>query len=306
MCKRSDRAGGTVYRGMYPVTSFGVCVRREVGGEARYLVVQRRDSMAYAEFVRGRYDIEDEEYVMKLVDGMTVAERGQLRSAAGQSGGGDMLWGGSAPRCGRNAYRAGRRSFDALMATRPGAVMRYIDNTAGRDAPEWGLPKGRKAFCSESGIECALRELREETGIDGGQLALLGNGAVREFVGGNRLFYRHVFYNADLVDQDATLRLDSGEISDARWLTVDEIESLAPELVAVIETIRRSPGGGLRPGLVHKDRGRSGIEPGHLGRLGRLGVAHLPAHNPPVYYNRRSGSNHLALQAAPPPYRLNR
>ena len=68
------------------------------------------------------------------------------------------------------------------------------------DEPDWGFPKGRrKRYYSESDIDCAIREFKEETGIDQSQYTLLRKVKPIEetFEGSNGVTYKHVYYLAE-------------------------------------------------------------------------------------------------------------
>lgn len=87
-----------------PISSFGVICYRLAqtgsgGGDDRggggsvprpeYLMVQRKDSLSYVEFIRGKYNVQNRGYIMRLLTNMTQAERAQLASSSF-----DSLWHG--------------------------------------------------------------------------------------------------------------------------------------------------------------------------------------------------------------------
>lgn len=85
----------------------------------------------------------------------------------------------------------------------------------GRKTGIWSFPKGHWRR-GESGITCALRELKEETGL--------------ELPAGESLHYRklavgHYFFYE--VDEELPISPeDSNEILDARWVPLEELDSL--------------------------------------------------------------------------------
>lgn len=81
--------GGTghVYRICHhPITSFGViCYRWSYDAHNRaylpqYLMVRRKDSLCYVEFIRGKYSLHNKEYIVKLFQNMTPDEREHIRT----------------------------------------------------------------------------------------------------------------------------------------------------------------------------------------------------------------------------------
>ena len=45
-----------------------------------FLLIQRKDSIAYVEFIRGKYNVYEEDYICKLLRGMTQKEQQQIIS----------------------------------------------------------------------------------------------------------------------------------------------------------------------------------------------------------------------------------
>ena len=41
-------------------------------------MIRRKDSMSFAEFMRGKYDIDNEEYLGRLIQNMTLKEQGLI------------------------------------------------------------------------------------------------------------------------------------------------------------------------------------------------------------------------------------
>jgi 8-oxo-dGTP pyrophosphatase MutT (NUDIX family) len=106
-----------------------------------------------------------------------------------------------------------------LAAIRPG----------GKREGTWALPKGNLGH-GESPEETALREVTEETGLEGASQGKLGDVRYVYTRGGNRIFKVVSFYlvryrRGRIDDVPATFR---HEVAEARWLPLDE----APRLLA--------------------------------------------------------------------------
>ena len=241
------------------MTSFGIALSWLPPGasEPAFLVVQRRDSYAYVEFLRGKYDIRNRRYVVEMFASMTEGERTALLSHGFQQLW-DNLWGGcSLPATGADAgaddainggspggspgagspdatvgdgellsegtkYGNRMEFFEARSKFRrmqKGVRMRTCDGehivldlayaadrgrALGCDVvvPEWGFPKGRRNRCGETGLECALRELQEETGIHRSRIEIAPGKPFEEvFTGSNGVRYRHVYYAAKVAGE---------------------------------------------------------------------------------------------------------
>jgi hypothetical protein len=50
-------------------------------------MIRRKDSMSFAEFMRGKYDVDDKDYIGKLIGNMTIAEQATIANLPF-----DMTW----------------------------------------------------------------------------------------------------------------------------------------------------------------------------------------------------------------------
>jgi 8-oxo-dGTP pyrophosphatase MutT (NUDIX family) len=206
---------GHVYRICnHPISSFGIiCYRmRHPGWAPEYLLVQRKDSLCYVEFIRGKYVLQNRGYIMKLLANMTVSEHERIGA-----GNFDDLWYGfwqtDHNRTFMKEYEQSKTRYNML---RDGYFLRPLEcptaepilfnlasalasTVATHDETEWGFPKGRRNI-NESDIRCACREFQEETGLNLGGIHVLGNVKPFEevFNGSNKVRYRHVYYLAHL------------------------------------------------------------------------------------------------------------
>lgn len=206
-----------------PITSFGVvCYRKDPSGTGKpqYLLVQRKDSLCYVEFIRGKYTLQNRGYVSRLLSNMTLEERARLMNMSF-----DELWCNfwQDDRSKRflNEYNQSRSRFEALKAgfgLRTASTGEVVDVDLGslisESGPgfaetEWGFPKGRRNI-DESDRDCAVREFTEETGLLGSDVcqSLMSRSFEETFTGSNKVRYRHVYYIYSVTSEDLQGRVE--------------------------------------------------------------------------------------------------
>jgi 8-oxo-dGTP pyrophosphatase MutT (NUDIX family) len=113
--------------------------------------------------------------------------------------------------------------------------------------PEWGFPKGRRDI-RESDLQCALRELYEETGISDKDILYIRNlEAISEtFFGSNHIHYCHKYY-LFMYNSEKELKYDNEnkfmaqEIGDLGWFSLEEcMNKIRPENIEKKEVLLRA------------------------------------------------------------------
>ena len=120
--------------------------------DVEVLMVRRKDSMSFSEFVRGKYDPGRTDYVLTLLSNMTQAEIQRLRTEDFESIWARM-WGNSIIERREQEFLSSREKFNSIKGVVETATSAYIE-------PEWGFPKGRRLKC-ETDQGCAEREFWE-------------------------------------------------------------------------------------------------------------------------------------------------
>ena len=187
------------------------------------LMIRRKDSMSFAEFMRGKYDVDNLDYIGTLFKNMTLKEQSLIACEPFESVR-RQLWGDD-----RNTsdYAISREKFNSLDH-----VSLMVNNLSPYTEPEWGFPKGRR-MRGESDLTCAIREFGEETNIPREAYVVLKNIVFDEtFIGLNAIQYRHVYFIAvlkqpDMVNLNQRLTpMQRREISGIGWKTLAEAKSL--------------------------------------------------------------------------------
>ena len=224
-CNNCGKSGHMIVECKMPITSIGIILFRKNMGILEYLMVCRKDSFGYSDFIKCKFPIMDEDYLMTLINEMTVNEKQRLLSLC------------SSIECDKLCDNFNHSGLEKKII--------YIDNelkkngytTKLRDLikksttiweePEWGFPKGRRNNL-EKDLDCAIREFEEETGYKRGSIKLIENIIPYEeiFVGSNYKNYKHKYYIAYMNDIVDTTKYQRSEISDMKWKTHDECAKL--------------------------------------------------------------------------------
>jgi 8-oxo-dGTP pyrophosphatase MutT (NUDIX family) len=203
--------------------------------DVRYLMIRRKDSLSYVEFLRGKYKPSNHAYIQLLCNEMTVSERARLLTGTFSSLWHD-LWNGQHTRQFRSEAVSAQTLYDQLKTTgdsegkslasyMAACTSHYVD-------PEWGFPKGRRNL-RESDVRCAVREWQEETGLSEGVLRLFSHipPCEEEYIGSNGIPYKQVYYTGSCGnDTTVSVRSEnpvmSREIGGIGWYTIEEAISL--------------------------------------------------------------------------------
>jgi hypothetical protein len=77
-CNNCGKNGHMFHQCKQPITSIGVIAFRYNKGEAEYLMIRRKDSLGFVDFMRGKYPLHNKNYLMNIIDEMTVGEKERL------------------------------------------------------------------------------------------------------------------------------------------------------------------------------------------------------------------------------------
>ena len=238
---------GHVFRNcLSPVTSYGIIAVRyqddthltslfsrsntvSNGNDTiQFLMIQRKDSLSFVEFIRGKYHIQDEAYIGKLLRGMTQNEQ-QLIATKSFPELWFEVWGeSSSVRSHRADYESSERRY-AQISER--LVVLLQENPSKWAEPEWGFPKGRRNPY-ETDIGCAIREFQEETGLSTTDFTILHNtySISETFFGSNQVHYCHKYYIAVCHKSiEVVMNMNNfhmiREVGNIRWCSLDEATS---------------------------------------------------------------------------------
>ena len=75
-CNNCGKLGHLFHQCKIPITSLGViAIRKNNNNNTEILLIRRKDSLSFVDFMRGKYNLEDKQYLINLFDKMTLTER---------------------------------------------------------------------------------------------------------------------------------------------------------------------------------------------------------------------------------------
>jgi 8-oxo-dGTP pyrophosphatase MutT (NUDIX family) len=254
---------GHIFRNcLEPVTSYGVIAVRypedtdiysgtstlipslSVSSSLHFLLIRRKDSLSFLEFIRGKYTVHDHEYISMLLRHMTQDEQQRLITYTFQ----ELwyhIWGESSTlRSHKTNYDSSERRYLQLRPLLPDWIQQCPSPWT---EPEWGFPKGRRNP-HESDMHCGIREFQEETGLKRNQFMVIQNiqPISETFFGSNHVHYCHKYYLAicptlipvELREEHAHMYR---EIGDIRWCTLeDALSKIRPDNVEKREILLKA------------------------------------------------------------------
>lgn len=199
----------------------------EINNKIKFLMIQRKSSLGYLEFMRGRYNLSDDLNIQYLFEQMTQSEIDNIINKDFDNLWND-LWDINNIK-NKNHYKEyiiSRQKFYELKLQKIDFI-KNINPKFGFN--EWGFPKGRRELY-ENDMICAIREFEEETSIDEKKYYILENcKKIKEnLIGTNGINYQHNYFlallntnkiNANIINDDGK---ENKEIGDIRLMTYNE------------------------------------------------------------------------------------
>jgi len=191
----------------------------------KFLMVQRKHSLGYMEFMRGRYNVENINEIKYLLEQMTPEE---IRDINEQDFDylWNMLWDNDPNSTNtikkkqhykeyitskQKFYELKMNDYDLLATIKPTFTFN-----------EWGFPKGRREIY-ETDIVCAMREFEEETNFNENEYSILDESNVikENLVGTNGVSYRHNYFLAIIHNNNINDK-ENKEIGDIKLMGIND------------------------------------------------------------------------------------
>jgi len=217
LCNNCGNYGHLFYNCKKPITSLGIITYRyNLKGDIEYLLVQRKDTLGYVDFLRGKYSDTNLFQLKNIIAEMTSDEIERIKTHEYKE-----LWYKLWNKVTESYDTKNEEKFMVIKKTKSDLFI-----TSKWSEPEWGFPKGRRNF-KERDLECALREFEEETGYSKKDLLFIKNmNPVEEiFTGSNLKSYKHRYFLAYMRYEDTLLdtNYQKSEIGSMKWFPYEEV-----------------------------------------------------------------------------------
>jgi len=244
LCNNCGKQGHSFHQCKLPITSYGIILCRPSNKGVQFLMIRRKDSFGYIDFIRGKYSPYNIEQLQHTINEMSVTEKKQIINEPFNKLWA-MMWGNTSS---ENQFR----SEESISVKKFELITNgiYINNvkytlrdlveksdTAWTET-EWEFPKGRRNP-QERDLDCGLREFEEETGYSQDSIAIVENILPFEeiFIGSNHKSYKHKYFlaymseykNQEKDDMVNLQKYQKSEVSKLEWKTFDEcLKSIRP------------------------------------------------------------------------------
>ena len=217
-----------------PKTSFGIILYKFIDRKLKILLIKRRNTLGFVQFVRGQYLVENISYIQKLFNVMTNVEIEIIKNKSF-----DFLWRYLWKEVNNNSHRASYdysnslMKYNKLIRSRVHNIDFFINNKfTNYEDQEWGFPKGRKNK-SENNIETAIREFTEETGIPNDKIKLIKKKKfIENYVSYDNIEYKNIYFLAKYMGTDYEFcvsedhREQYSEVSSINFFEVEQAYSI--------------------------------------------------------------------------------
>ena len=226
-CLNCGFYGHTIKSCNYPITSYGIiCYSKTTNNEIKYLMIQRKDSLCFIEFIRGKYKMNDVNYLTKLFKFITNEEKSKILNNDFDTIWKD-LWKEYDINKFKKEYLQSKRKFDKIkngfeyketLINFPYLIKISENDNDLYNQTEWEFPKGRRNL-NEHNIKCATREFEEESGLNKNKIKLISNKSYEEIY----IAVNKIKNNTNLFNPNNKTQIK--EVKDVKWLDYNNVIS---------------------------------------------------------------------------------
>ena len=216
-CRNCGNYGHKLRNCKFPRLSYGIVLFND---KNEIVMIEKHDSISYIEFIRGKYKVEEKDYIQLLIDRMSEPEKQKIQTYTF-----NQLWNNIwYSEENTKEYHKSNKKYDQIRDN----LKYYVDKSCKNyKYNEWEIPKGRRNQ-DETNKECAIREFTEETNISYDKYDIYDNILPFEesYTGSNNIQYKNVYYIASLKSNinlyiDDTNNEQIKEVKSIKWINKD-------------------------------------------------------------------------------------
>ena len=228
-CNNCGKVGHVFSNCKLPIISIGIICFRYNNNKVEYLMIRRKETLGFIEFMRGKYAIQNKEFLLNLLRQMTNEEKDKLLNRDFETLWKEIWCDSDTQMKYKYEENTSKEKFNLL---REGITYKSDNYTLKSlieeskevheyDEPEWGFPKGRRNY-NENDYDCAVREFCEETGFSSKLLHNLQNIVPYDenFTGSNFKSYKHKYFIMYMKYENSLVmnNYQKSEVSKMQWM----------------------------------------------------------------------------------------
>jgi len=237
-CNNCGKQGHSFHNCKLPITSYGIILFTDTPEGLKFLMIRRKDSFGYIDFIRGKYSPHNVEQLQHTIDEMSVIEKERIKKLSFE----DLwtqMWGGVNSGQFRGEESISSKKFDMItngvfINDKEYRLHDMINRSkTSWEETEWEFPKGRRNN-NERDIDCAMREFEEETGCSKDNIVIIENVLPFEeiFIGSNYRSYKHKYFLAYMnipIENHTLTNYQKTEVSKLEWKSYEDcVKSIRP------------------------------------------------------------------------------
>lgn len=223
-CNNCGKIGHIIKNCKEPITSFGLILIQQ-GNPNKYLMQKRKDSIAYLEIIRGKFQLNNIEYIQKLIDNCTINEKEKLINDKTEK----MIT-ILKPKDFQIVYDRVYKLKNGFICNHNKYDIHYFIEHSNKNLTdcEYSFPKGRKNQ-NESIMNCAIRETYEETNLQCNVDYILTDKIITEkLIGINEREYKYIYFIGHIINDTIDLSFCCDE---TETLILEDYNTLSKLLV---------------------------------------------------------------------------
>ena len=219
-CRNCGNYGHKLRNCKYPRLSYGIILFND---KKEIVMIEKHDSISYIEFIRGKYTIENKDYIQLLIDRMSLSEKEKIIKYSFDELWNDIWYSDNNSK----EFNKSNKKYNTIKND----LHQYIKKSSKKyEYNEWEIPKGRRNQ-DETNKDCAIREFMEETNITSDKYEIFDNiiPFEEEYTGSNNIKYKNVYYLSYLKN-NINLEIDRQnleqlhEVKNIKWINKDEFK----------------------------------------------------------------------------------